>query len=376
MRVHSYRLGVGLALGVLSLALGACGTVHAGAAGSGAGPAHQGTNDAAASFAGATGWRVVAGSNSFHLTSNAGSAWQPDALPAGIPIADVQDINSAPGEATVLAAVVKGIVKVATQAKPGASWTVGTVQMNWPRGYQVTGAPGSLMLTQAPGGFVGLVAGRSLGMSTELVQFLTSANGGVSFSQAMSGNTFVWRSATFKSARNGIAVEGPAGTFLDYTVNGGMKWAQSAIPSGLHGANFGKPLVVSGGFLVVARTQTSSGAQKVVLLKSADGRSFSPEGSPLVIPPQDNAGDIAVAAMAGNVWVFTRALFASPNAGRTWTQVKATGLPLGVVNVGLSSPTTASAVVATNTCKEYKSDCSTSEQTFITTDSGRTWSAQ
>jgi hypothetical protein len=169
MRVHSYRLGFGVAIGVLVLALGACGTVHAGEGSPGAGSSHPATTDAGASFTGATGWRVVASSNRFQLTSDGGSTWRRDSLPAAIPLADVQDITSAPGGATMVAAVVSGTVKVAVQAKPGASWLVSTVQLNWPKGYQVTGAPGSLMLAQAPDGFVGLVAGRSLGMSTELV---------------------------------------------------------------------------------------------------------------------------------------------------------------------------------------------------------------
>lgn len=219
-----------------------------------------GTADAAASFAGPAGWRVIAGSNRFQLTSDGGRAWRSDALPAAIPAVDVRDISSAPGEATVVAAVVRGIVKVAAQARPGASWSVTSMTPSWPKEHRIAGPPSFLALTEAPHGFVGLVAGLSIGMSSELVDFFTSANGGASFRRAMSENSLVWRSTAFRSARDGIAVEGPAATFLYYTIDGGAQWAKSAIPAVLRGAEFSNPLAIAGGFLVAATRPAGGGA--------------------------------------------------------------------------------------------------------------------
>ena len=387
MKAHNYhRLGARVLVGAAILALGACGTVQAPNARSGAasGPrgtsdsAHLsvGTTDAAAAFACPAGWRVIAGSNRFQVTSDGGRAWRSVSLPAAIPVADVRDISRAPGEATVVAAVVRGIVKVAAQAKPGASWSVTGIRPSWPKEYRIAGPPGFLALTRAPRGFVGLVAGLSIGMSSELVDFFTSANGGASFSRAMSANSLVWRSTAFRSARDGIAVEGPAGTFLYHATDGGRRWAKSAIPAGLRGAEFSNPLAVAGGFLVAATRPASGGAQRVVILRSIDGRSFSRAGTPLVIPARFNGGGVIASAVAGHIWIFAGALFISADAGQNWTRVHATGLPRGVISASLTSPTTASAVVETNSCKAYKSDCSSSEHTLMTRDSGRTWSRQ
>lgn len=377
MRAHSYRLGTRTALlGAAALAVAACGTIQAGNAPPGAASGRGATADAAASFTGATGWRVVAGSHRFELTSDGGSTWQSDSLPAAILVADATDISRTPGKAVVVAGIVGNTVKVAAQARPGATWSISTVTPHLPHGYRVASAVNSLMLTEAPDGFVGLVTARTIGMSTELVEFFSSRNGGASFTQVMSENTLIWRSVTFRSAGDGVAVEGPAGTLLYHTTNGGAKWTRAAVPKGLSTAEFSKPLAVAGGFLVAATTQEGSGAQRVVLLASSNGHTFSREGSPLLIPAKDNAGDVTVAAVTGSIWVFAGALFTYSDAGKSWTQVHAIGLPRGVVNVALTSPATASAVVATNSCKEYKSDCSTSEKTFITKDSGRTWSPQ
>lgn len=387
MRAHTYhRLGARVLLGAAILALGACGTVRAGNASSGAASGRRvtsdgaasfaGTADAAAAFAGPAGWRVIAGSNRFQLTSDGGRAWRSDALPAAIPVADVRDISSAPGEATVVAAVVRGIVKVAAQARPGASWSVTSMTPSWPKEYRIAGPPGFLALTEAPHGFVGLVAGLSIGMSSELIDFFRSANGGASFSRAMSENSLVWRSTAFRSARDGIAVEGPAGTLLYHTTDGGAQWAKSAIPAGLRGAEFSNPLAVAGGFLVAATRPASGGAQRVVILRSTDGRSFSRAGTPLVIPARYNGGNVIASAVAGHIWIFAGVLFISADAGQSWTRVHAAGLPKGVISASLASPTTASAVVETNSCMAYKSDCSSSEHTLMTKDSGRTWSRQ
>jgi hypothetical protein len=387
MRAHPYhRLGARVLTGAAILALGACGTVQAGHANSGAasGPratsdaatAFAGTADAAASFTGPAGWRVIAGSNRFELTADGGRAWRQDSLPAAIPVADVRDISSAPGAATVVAAVVRDTVKVAAQAQPGASWSVTTVKTSWPREFRLVGLPGYLSLAQAPHGFVGLVAGLSIGMSSELVDFFTSTNGGASFSKVLSENSLVWRGTAFRTARNGIAVEGPAGTFLDRTTDGGARWTRSAIPAGLQGAAFSNPLVVSGGFLVAATRQASSGEQHVVVLRSTDGRSFAPAGKPLVIPAKYNGGNVITAAVAGHFWIFAGALFTSADGGQRWTRVQTSGLPRGVISASLASPTTASAVVQANSCMADKSDCTSSEHTFITNNAGRTWSRQ
>jgi hypothetical protein len=387
MTARNYRrLGARVLIGATILALGACGTVQAGSAGSRAasGPRatsdsatpFAGTADAAASFTGPAGWRVIAGSNRFEVTADGGRAWRQDSLPAAIPVADVRDISSAPGAATVVAAVVRATVKVAAQARPGASWSVTTVKTAWPREYRLVGPPGFVSLTQAPHGFVGLVAGLSMGMSTELVDFFTSTNGGASFTKALSQNSLVWRGTAFRTARNGIAVEGPAGTFLDCTTDGGTRWTQSAIPAGLKGAVFSNPLVVAGDFLVAATRQASSGEQHVVVLRSSDGRSFAPVGKPLVIPAKYNGGNVITAAVAGHLWIFAGALFTSADSGQHWTRAQTSGLPKGVISASLASPTTGSAVVETNSCMAYKSDCTSSEHTFITRDAGRTWARQ
>jgi hypothetical protein len=359
------------------LLLAACGSTPANGLASTKPVASTGTLDLAAGFDGSAGWRLTR-TEGFEVTSNGGQTWTRDPLPAAWPVSDIRDVQTRPGGETLVAAVAgSSAVTVLSQSGPAVAWTTTTVVPRWPRGFPPPEAA-SPFFAHSPAGQVTLLIGEDSTHSTEFDALFTSADGGRSFVQRRTGSGAIWTSITFASARDGVAVVGAADQYqaLVHTRDFGATWADSTMPAGLSRASLTQPVATPSGYQVVATTLSADGTSTTAtVLRSSDGQAFERVGTAVTTP---SAGEVTVAASAGIVWVFagSHTLFTSDDSGGTWTRVSGPTIPDAADSAGLTTSATGSAAVGSDRCLANKADCTSTVETFVTRDAGRTWIVQ
>jgi photosystem II stability/assembly factor-like uncharacterized protein len=323
-------------------------------------------------FNGLTGWRITT-SAQLQLTSDGGQRWVTAALPASISLGDVKAVSTDPGGPALVAAVNGHDVEVLVQRD--ASWVVHAIHFSLPTNLPPLGPPDRILFGRAGPDFVDMILGWDLTTSTEIVQNEVSNDGGSSFTLIRSQTELPWVQVAFKSPSDGVVVAGPALTFLYHTNDGGAQWSSSSLPPGLSHPELGNPMDVSGGLAVTAMSSEPDGSETVTLLRSVDGAAFSIMGTPLAIPASESPGGVTAASFGSSIWIFANnhVLFRTTDSGDTWTKVSNSSVPQGVGSASFATGTSGEAVTEEGSCAEFKSDCTTSLETFVTEDGGTTW---
>ena len=142
---------------------------------------------------------------------------------------------------------------------------------------------------------------------------------------------------------------------------------------------FGRPVVVGSDLELPVTSQASDGSELFTVLVSHDGgATFGDLKGGALSVSTDYSGPAISDSLGAVTWVVPRGggkIYVSSDAGKTWMTVTASGLTRDVVSIGLTTPTTAVAVMANGTCTGSKVGCSQYHYLVGTTDGGQTWTS-
>ena len=332
------------------------------------------TVDSQAGVNGSHAWRIRSGQ--LQVSGDGGNSWSDDGLPTGLTPGSVAAGQVSPSGQLVLSQLGATTVTVFCQAAPSADWITSAVTPKWVAGYNISGAPGDVVVDFDPSGNAHLVMQRSIGSTTSLISTFESPAGGCSFNPVFSASTLRWDTEVFGSSESGVALVGPAERALEFTTNGGKSWSDSVLPDGIVGDSFSAPAWNGSLFVDLASASDPSGSVTLSVLTSTDGSRFDLTGSQLSVPDSQNPVAFTVLAEGNTLWTFGKSheVLESSDLGRTWKSVQDPSVPVGVDGGSIVSPSTATVVTTGSTCSTVS--CSTTTSSWVTVNGGSSWTPQ
>ena len=333
-------------------------------------------------FHGASGWMV--GASTLSITRDGGRTWAEMALPSGVISSRVVAVETAPGRPVWLAMLEGAGVRLYRWAVGGAAWSAVYLDPAIPA---TEGPIQATTITAGPGRLVTVAATVGIGTSAADESLFVSTDDGAAFVRHLptSGNAHTyWHSVTFVDAKSGVVAVGPGtspGVALIHTTDGGTTWSDTRV-SGLPSVGYyylGMPAIVGSDIVVTATTWTQDGTDSstYILVSHDRGATFAVSGAAL--PVGNDPGPVTT-TLGGVTWVSaspspsgTDSIFETSDAGKTWTSVTPTGLPVGGWEIFLTGPSSAVAMVVENGCAGFKTGCWSRSYLMGTTDGGRTW---
>jgi photosystem II stability/assembly factor-like uncharacterized protein len=326
---------------------------------------------------GSSAWMLL--DSGISLSNDAGRTWATVPLPADIASSAVKAVATAPNRPIWLAVQSGDGYLLYRKANATVAWSSVLLTPSWTLLPSVSGPADMVMITPGPGNLITVAETQSGGSTGAVTSLFISTDDGASFVQhpphSGSEANMYWKSVTFTTPQTGLVIDGPdtyPHNFL-HTTDGGSTWSESRIAGLPEAPNYevGAPFLVGSDIAVpVTIFGVDTGATTFILLVSHDGgASFAPQG--VAIP----AGSITVGTLGQIVWLPTGSGIVEETAdgGQTWTAVTATGLPINVSSLALTSPTSATAVVIDSGCEGFKTNCYYRNYLVATTDGGRTW---
>jgi photosystem II stability/assembly factor-like uncharacterized protein len=343
--------------------------------------------DGTPSVSGTAAWVGIEGGVS--VSADGGRTWSIPALPPGVAAADLLQVAGAAGRGFWLGVREDNGARLYESAD-GSSWSSVALVPHWPAAFQVSGPPELILIAPGPAELVAVAETIGVGTGSALTTLFVSRDNGLTFTERPptwgSLANFYWHSIAFLDDHDAVvgtgAETGPAGlrtsADLIHSTDGGATWsatATSGLPSG--GIRyFGVPAVAASDFVVSVVTSPCAGCSgSLWLLVSHDqGASFAVSGTSLSV---GSAIEPVVATDGQTTWVVpspgdaTGSIYQTSDRGITWTS---TPVPGPIVDLTLTGPTSAIAVIDAGTCDAAQS-CGARTYLITTADGGRTWSA-
>jgi photosystem II stability/assembly factor-like uncharacterized protein len=317
------------------------------------------------------------------ISDDGGQKWTVVALPTGVAGSSLAAVSVAPGGQAFLAVAEGDAVRVYHKTGSTAEWASTLLVPTWPKIAGQQGPGDNVFITPGPGDLVTSVVSLRIGTSLGFSSLFVSTDGGATFTEhgapEDSEVNTLWWSATFVTPKSGVVVGGPAQTDLFHTRDAGASWSPVSIGGLPSVYEFGRPVVIGSDLELPVTSQASDGSELFTVLKSRDGgATFGDLKGGALSVSTDYSGPAISDSLGAVTWVVPRGggkIYVSSDAGKTWMTVTASGLTRDVVSIGLTTPTTAVAVMANGTCTGFKVGCSQYHYLVGTTDGGQSWTS-